>query len=247
MRRACHYEDRNCDRCGKTFSPTGPRGRWCSAECKRGEAICVRCGTSFRPTANSSRRYCTKQCWYSDPVRKGVRPKLALRSCSFCGNEFQPRRGSQFFCTRQCGTKSRRNPGAATHCELCGVELVGEYHAERRFCSQKCAAKGRRQGARDRAVPEGTKRVATGGYVQVKTGTTWMHEHRLVLEQALGRKLERWERVHHRNGDRADNSPENLELWKRKSGGHPSGIRHADYHCAGCRCHVQTDKRIIPH
>ena len=53
------------------------------------------------------------------------------------------------------------------------------------------------------------------------------------MEKKLGRYLERHERVHHMNGNRADNRPENSELWKVKD---PAGVRAIDYHCAGCTC-----------
>jgi hypothetical protein len=39
------------------------------------------------------------------------------------------------------------------------------------------------------------------------------YEHHIVMEQKLGRELYDHERVHHINGIRNDNRPENLELW----------------------------------
>jgi hypothetical protein len=60
-------------------------------------------------------------------------------------------------------------------------------------------------------------------------------EHRYQMEKKLGRFLEPHERVHHKDGNRVNNTPENLELWMLKKKD-PAGVRASDYHCAGCRC-----------
>lgn len=89
---------------------------------------------------------------------------------------------------------------------------------------------------RDHRIAKLTKpspaRYMNQGYVVFRLGNgVFQAEHRLIMEKMLGRALKRGESVHHKNGIRDDNRPENLELWV---GPIRYGRRATDLHCPHC-------------
>lgn len=96
---------------------------------------------------------------------------------------------------------------------------------------QRAATFGKMVGSANPAW-KGGRFVDTEGYVQVwapnhpnakKIG--YIREHRLIMSQLLNRPLILGENVHHKNGNRQDNTPENLELWNTSQ---PAGQRVED-------------------
>lgn len=107
-------------------------------------------------------------------------------------------------------------------CLICGSSFKPRT-ATAKTCSLAC----RNESFRD-PTALGKKRVRPDGYIGVYVGhSKWLLEHRLVMEQLLGRKLDRREQVHHKDHDRQNNSPENLELTTigQHMRDHHSGLR----------------------
>lgn len=108
-----------------------------------------------------------------------------------------PKPGTRNTCEVEgCGRQTRNRTGK--HCRL---------HIQRQRAGRGVGPAGLKQ------RPKGSGSVNAGGYVMHATGGSRIYEHRRVMAELIGRPLETFEHVHHINGIRTDNRPENLQLW----------------------------------
>jgi len=109
----------------------------------------------------------------------------------------------------------------------CGYEPKKPYLSELAKKNRDLAHKGKRS-----FNWKGGRIVDKFGYVQIwkpehpnAKMAGYIHEHRLVISEKLGRPLLSHENIHHKNGKRSDNRLENLELWTTIQ---PAGKRPED-------------------
>jgi hypothetical protein len=107
------------------------------------------------------------------------------------------------------------------HCKQCGklfaYKIYGEgrgrhYNRNQEFCTRACADASQHTWHIDKRGYRVCSRSNGAGR------KIYIQEHRVEMERYLGRELLPHETVHHKNGQRADNRIENLELWSSRHG-----------------------------
>lgn len=162
---------------------------------RRETIICANCDASFpQGKPSEKRKYCSQECYKA--VRRAGQPQPEPRSCQQCGKSFQPtfKRRNRKFCSLECQRTSCLENTPETNAEL----------SRRTAAVRGNTLRGRGEGK--------TYRKLHG-----------RHEHRVVAEQMLGRPLTSSEVVHHRDGNKRNNDPANLEVL-------PSRAEHSRHH-----------------
>jgi len=142
---------------------------------------------------------------------------------------------------REIGYKPKTNRYRWSACIACGKQRwvrLNKGKISKEYCIS-CVQKGKRIGLKH-GLWKGGRNFTTQGYIRVylssadpfyemcsEKGVTtgYILEHRLVMARALNRCLSSKEIVHHLNGIRNDNRPENLALVNKQNHQHNTLVK----------------------
>lgn len=234
-KRNMFYEKR-CPDCGKRITDQAERCKSCAKKATAPPPFyrtCDYCGEQFRTVPSKVNKsglyFCSREC----------QQNYCMIPCDVCGKMFKPdhpERSESHTCSYKCAgilTSERTKgkilvPPKEYICEFCGKAFSRPERQARKtdgsFCSRKCHQEWSREHA--------TGWVTPGGYRMICVYGREIHEHRYLMEQEIGRPLADDEVVHHINGNKLDNSLDNLKIMTRGDHlqYHLKASRHPDNH-----------------
>ena len=144
-----------------------------------------------------------------------------LPSCDWCGDavlRYPSQVKKHNFCCRECQasfSSKLKNPTCYAYRDFSKNSL--------RFSAMNAELNPTRMNFNTRVKLRESRFGKGGGKTYTKV--FGIHEHRIIAERKLGRKLQQGEVVHHIDGNKRNNRPENLQVFS-------SQAEHAKWHAA---------------
>lgn len=144
--------------------------------------------------------------------------------CAWCGNSFKIKPSKvkeRNFCNRECYHQHKARNQIKTVCFRCGKPVVKppSKASERSFCSPQCNMKTMNEELNPDRMTVPVRLKIRNSRLNKGKGDSYEktfgeHTHRWVAELKLARKLKPGEVVHHIDGNKRNNMPSNLMVFK---------------------------------
>ena len=222
--------------CGNSYISNHPTKKYCSKKCSvrayflkhhpKRIITCANHGCDKEIITTRKRHiYCCRECSVQGAykLQHGLKKEQKCDNTE-CSKTFIPyRRNTQKYCSEKCANhqNSKKRIVHIFQCAICNsqYEAFKQGKNTKKTCSKQC----QRVYLRKLKPPKVCKNPQ--GYLSILDNGKRKLQHRIVMEQHIGRKLLKHENVHHKNGIRDDNRIENLELWNTSQ---PCGQRIKD-------------------
>lgn len=176
---------------------------------------CEECGEYFYRRSDTKSKYCSQKC-------VGVQLKVdKSRICKHCGEVFEYRNKSEIYCSNKCRGKHTSLETIDVNCSHCGNILQRKPYeiSNNNFCTMKCYHEYIKynpiKGESHHRWNNGEYNHPHGYLSILQSDGTYKLEHRIVMEEYLGRQLSSDEIIHHIDGDKRNNNIDNLQIVTR--------------------------------
>lgn len=185
---------------------------------------CAQCEVEFKgmPSKLAKQKFCGQACAGANKAGKKKKEHISL-DCRVCGKtiEVPPNRfqnGRRRYCSNPCRWRGRPPQKRLGIRHTDESRALMSMKAKKRYVREEASQwKGGRYTAKGyvhvliATLPEASQKMAR----EMAPKKNYIQEHRIIMAMHLGRPITKDEVVHHINGVKTDNRPENLEALRR--------------------------------